>query len=253
MSPPKPRLKVGRFEAGLAAVRGGRRAEARTWLRLACADDPSNDAAWLWLASVTDDPNEAIRYLERALALNPANHKARAGIEQLRVHAATSWHCPICLTRADSPRNACPECRAVLDLAQGDAAIGNPYPDVMRIREGAARLGAKAKNKPDFETCYFLGMALLNLGKPEIAILHFRSCRTLRPEDKSFSAHVDLLELRARGGRPTHVPAAASFPERIGPAPQIDSGGGRQHNDAQVGWHDNAQERLPNHRGTRRK
>ncbi len=187
-------IKIGRFEAGVAAARGNRRAEARSWLRLACADDPNNESAWLWLASATDDSDEAIRHLQRALELNPANEKARAGIEQLRSRSPVIWHCPICLAMAESPPPKCPQCRAVLDLARGDEAIGNPNPNVMRIQEGAARLSNKLKAKPDFQTHYFLGVALLNLGKPEAALAHFRTCQQLSPADKSLATHVDLLE-----------------------------------------------------------
>jgi CheY-like chemotaxis protein len=190
----KSALAVARFEAGVAAAQADRRAEARQWLLQVCAENPANEASWLWLASVTDEPAEAIGYLERALKLNPANERARTGIEHFRALANPEWFCPICQARSKAKFTTCSSCGAVLDLARGDAAIGNPSPNVGKIQEGAARLAAENKAKPDFVGYYYLGMALLNLGKPEEAIGHFRSARTFRPSDEGLAAQVDLLE-----------------------------------------------------------
>jgi twitching motility two-component system response regulator PilG len=197
-------LKVARLEAGVAAANAGHRAEARGWLKLVCAGDPKNESAWLWLAGVTDDPQEAIGHLTQALRLNPANEKARAGIARFRARLAERWNCPICSAVNESQIPVCGDCHAFLDLAQGDAAIGNTDPNVKRIRAGVARLKERLSRGPDFFTQYFLGMALLNLGRLEEAIEQFRSCRAMKPKDNVFSAQVDLLERAvAEADRPT--------------------------------------------------
>jgi CheY-like chemotaxis protein len=82
----------------------------------------------------------------------------------------------------------------VLDLAQGDAAIGNPSADIAKIRTGAARLADVVRNDPSFINRYYLGIALLNLGKPDEAIGHFRAARGLRPNDSGLAAQVDHLQ-----------------------------------------------------------
>lgn len=187
-------LKVARFEAGIAAAHAGNRAEARGWLKLVCADDPKNVEAWLWLAGVTDDLHEGIGHLEQALRIDPANEKARTGIAQLRARVAARWYCPICSAANESQNPKCGTCYAVLDLAQGDAAIGNPSPDFEKIEAGVARLLDLLSRKADFFTRYFLGMALLNLGRVEEAVEQFRTCRAMKPNDAVFAGQVELLE-----------------------------------------------------------
>lgn len=205
----KAALKVGRFEAGVAAARAGNRPAARFWLAKACAEDPANEAAWLWLAGVTDDPATAIGFLERALKLNPANEQARVGIERFREILASPWCCAICLARSNAEFTTCPNCRAILDFGRGDLAIGNPCPDFDKIERGAARLLAEVRAKPDFANQYYLGMALLNLGKPEKALAHFRSAQALNANDRAFASQVDLLD-RA-------LTEASRPPGRMGP------------------------------------
>lgn len=187
-------LRAGRFEAGVAAAKAQRRAEARELLRQVCAEDPNHEAAWLWLAGATDDPAEATNCLEQALRINPNNPKARAGLSHFRDQTPTPWACPICRARADGKADPCPACRAVLDLGMADKALGNPDPDKAKIWEGAARLAALARSRPDFLTCYYLGMALLNLGRPDEAVPHFRTARQLRPRDVAFAAQLARLE-----------------------------------------------------------
>jgi lipoprotein-anchoring transpeptidase ErfK/SrfK len=61
------------LRAAAAAARAGRRDEAYRRLHEAVAADPSNEAAWLWLAGVSDQPDEVLAALDRVEQLNP-NH-----------------------------------------------------------------------------------------------------------------------------------------------------------------------------------
>lgn len=189
-------IKVARLDAGVSAAQANRKDDARRWLKAACSDEPANESAWLWLASVTDIAAEAIEYLQKALQLNPANERARVGIERLRaeIQVGQRWGCPICLAEASARFTTCPQCRAVLDLARGDEAIGNPNPDVAKIRAGAERLSAALRSDPNFVHRYYLGMALLNLGKPDEAIGHFRAARSMRANDSGLANQIELLQ-----------------------------------------------------------
>jgi lipoprotein-anchoring transpeptidase ErfK/SrfK len=62
-----------RLEDAIRAARAGNRHEAYQLLRRVIDADPSNEAAWLWLAAVTDQPREARLALRRVEQLNPAN------------------------------------------------------------------------------------------------------------------------------------------------------------------------------------
>jgi CheY-like chemotaxis protein len=206
-------FKVARFQAGVAAADAGRRGEARGWLSQVCADDPKNEAAWLWLAAVSDDPVEAICHLKQALRLNPANEKARAGIAQFRARIAAQWNCPICSAVNESKIPKCADCHAFLDLAEGDAAIGNASPRVTKIEAGIAQLTARLSNGPDYFTHYFLGMALLNLGRLEQAVEQFRSCRAMKPDDAVLAGQVNLLQQAlAEADRPIDPDAQSAPP-----------------------------------------
>jgi twitching motility two-component system response regulator PilG len=72
---------------GIAAARAGDKGRTRRLLREATGLDPSNELAWLWLAGVAESPQEGVACLERVLALNPANERARAGIHSVRLQA----------------------------------------------------------------------------------------------------------------------------------------------------------------------
>jgi twitching motility two-component system response regulator PilG len=83
-------LRSARLQAGIAEAKAGRRAVARHYLQDATADDPTNVPAWLWLASVTEVPPEAVECYARVLALEPANERARAGLVSAGLKAAAA-------------------------------------------------------------------------------------------------------------------------------------------------------------------
>ncbi|HET7011263.1 MAG TPA: L,D-transpeptidase family protein [Anaerolineales bacterium] len=56
--------------------------EARRWARLAVRLDPTNEAAWLTLAGVSE-PRAGLAYAARALAINPRSRAARKAIHWL--------------------------------------------------------------------------------------------------------------------------------------------------------------------------
>jgi len=70
------------LKAAIEAAKAGRRGEAYQLLKQLVASDPSDEAAWFWLAGVTDQPDEALTALERVERLNP---------EHPRLEAARRW------------------------------------------------------------------------------------------------------------------------------------------------------------------
>jgi twitching motility two-component system response regulator PilG len=75
---------------GVTAAKRGDKAQARTLLRRAAEEDPENEAAWLWLAGVTETPAESMTCLQRVLKINPRNDQARKGILSLRLQAGVA-------------------------------------------------------------------------------------------------------------------------------------------------------------------
>jgi HEAT repeat protein len=76
------------LEMGIAAARSGNRAEARMLLEGVTLQEPDNEEAFLWLSFVLDEPNLALRCLERVLEINPNNEQAKRGLAWLRSQQA---------------------------------------------------------------------------------------------------------------------------------------------------------------------
>lgn len=64
------------LENGIAAAQKGDRRSARLLLDLAVEADPQLAEAWLWLASISDYPEELLTYLDKVLEIDPDNQKA---------------------------------------------------------------------------------------------------------------------------------------------------------------------------------
>lgn len=65
-----------KLPAGIRAARQGNRAEARVLLLQATEAEPENEDAWLWLASISEYPEELLVFLNNVLSLNPENERA---------------------------------------------------------------------------------------------------------------------------------------------------------------------------------
>ena len=77
------------IEQGLTAARVGDIEDARRLLRQATQDMPDNVEAWLGLAGVVDSLAEKQQCFAQALALDPANSEAKAGLAMVEQKLAT--------------------------------------------------------------------------------------------------------------------------------------------------------------------
>jgi len=73
------------LQLGIEAAREGNREEARNMFGLLTRQQPNNLQAWLWLAGVSDGPDERRAALERALEIEPTNELAIKGLQRLGV------------------------------------------------------------------------------------------------------------------------------------------------------------------------
>lgn len=64
------------LEAGIKAAQHGNRAEAKILLLRATETEPGNEEAWMWLASVSEYPEELLGFLSHVLEINPTNERA---------------------------------------------------------------------------------------------------------------------------------------------------------------------------------
>ncbi len=64
------------LQAGIKAAQEGKRADARHLLLQVTEAEPDNENAWLWLASISEYPEELLGFLNNILAVNPKNTRA---------------------------------------------------------------------------------------------------------------------------------------------------------------------------------
>ncbi len=101
------------LETGIRAARKGNKNLARRLLLKVTELDPSREEAWLWLASVAEDSEEARVYLQTVLALNPDNRRALEGLQWVEGQAlpeAEARLCPECQNAIPGGESSCPLC-----------------------------------------------------------------------------------------------------------------------------------------------
>lgn len=72
------------LQLGIQAARQGNRAAARRLLLQVVDQDPNNELAWIWMASVAETVVERRNYLERVLEINPNNERAKQALSRLK-------------------------------------------------------------------------------------------------------------------------------------------------------------------------
>jgi hypothetical protein len=96
-----------KVKQAMAAFKAGRKEEARTLLMAVVDENESHETAWLYLSAMVDTLEEQQICLENVLAINPANEKARKGLDSLNQK------------RAAQPKPAAP---------QAPTAFNAPFP-----------------------------------------------------------------------------------------------------------------------------
>lgn len=74
----------------IAIAKAGDKPKARTLLVEAASLDPKNELVWLWRASVSEEPIDALKSLEAVLNINPNNDHARQAIRATRLNAGVA-------------------------------------------------------------------------------------------------------------------------------------------------------------------
>jgi hypothetical protein len=91
---PESKLTASQLvDRGIQAIKAGRGDIAEKILRRAVALDEMHELGWLWLSAVVEDENK-IACLEKALAINPHNRRAQAGLDVLRRKLGTAQPAP---------------------------------------------------------------------------------------------------------------------------------------------------------------
>lgn len=71
------------LRTAIQAAQSGNKAIARRILEQVVEQDPANEVAWLWMTSVVDSVDERRACLEKVLAVNPNNERAKQAFDKL--------------------------------------------------------------------------------------------------------------------------------------------------------------------------
>jgi len=82
-----PVLNVPALQEGIAAAKAGDFETARKLLHEAAESVPGQDVAWMWLARIAPNPDQAMACLQRVLAGDPTHAAARAALPAIRLQA----------------------------------------------------------------------------------------------------------------------------------------------------------------------
>jgi tetratricopeptide (TPR) repeat protein len=192
-------LRGARLEAGLASLRDGNKREARQHLLRVVAEDWRNERAWLALGAAADLVQDTVTALEQVLAINPANPQARqwrAQHQGRQAGAGSPCRCPLCRSASAAVHGRCPSCQAVLSLGNLDAILDNHRADQKQMREAIAHYEAERRNRSEFASYYWLGLAYLNANRPGPGTRCLRVAAKLRPDYPVFRCVVRRLAKR---------------------------------------------------------
>lgn len=210
-------LKRLLLQEGITAARHNRKEEARELLLELVHLDALNEVAWLWLATLAKDIEEATRYTARVLQINPNNERAVAWMEKLRpamaapartipdpalsahlnTQSSSGWNCPLCEHETICAFSRCPHCQAIVSLTSLDEILNNKDVNVSLVREAVHRLEKQAEGEQaEYQTLFNLGLGYLNLNRLDDGAKYLRRASELKLKDARLKAQVEnLLEL----------------------------------------------------------
>jgi twitching motility two-component system response regulator PilG len=189
---------------GIAAAKDGNKSLAYQLLQKATKVNPDGELGWLWLAGVSESPQEAVEYLKRVLAINPANQHAISGLKWAQGKLAEAqdtegsersagWCCPLCQTQFTEQLTVCRSCGAVLTFNDLDALMRNKGAKQAIILDAIERLRNGEEDEASFDTHYHLALAYLNLGQIDGGTVRLRQALRLRPDDSFLISRLEEL------------------------------------------------------------
>ncbi len=189
---------------GIAAAKDGNKKLAYHLFQKATKVNPEGELGWLWLAGVSESPQEAVEYLKRVLAINPTNHQAISGLKWVQGKQAEAqdtdgsdgsagWSCPLCQTQFAEQLTVCRSCGSVLTFNDLDALMRNKGAKQTVILDAIKRLRSGEEDEASFDTHYNLALAYLNLGQIDGGTVRLRQALRLRPDDSFLESRLEEL------------------------------------------------------------
>ncbi len=213
---------------GIAAAKNGDRENARQLLMQATELDSLSEDAWMWLASISDYPEELVAFLNNVLTVNPANDRAKKWLAETEallssstaqsenfdldldaVEASSAFesisperrathvaNCPFCADENDAASIQCKTCRATLSLSDIDNFFSNT-PDRALIHEALAEMASEWDlNDLNEKELMAVGLGHLNLRNFDDGLRYLRELLDRSPNNVILSGQLNTLAIR---------------------------------------------------------
>jgi twitching motility two-component system response regulator PilG len=193
----RKQLVTGLIQQGIAAAKQDDKATALYLLLQAVDEEPNNETAWLWLASVAETLEDKLYYLHKVLEINPNNNHACKSVEILKqqmVKSSKSWSCPICQTISQKQITQCEECGMVFTLDDIDKLLTNNAVNQELIRAKLNWLKESLTDNSTPSDYYLLGIIYLNLQDVSMGLACLQAAMRLNPSDETLRPHIGYLK-----------------------------------------------------------
>jgi twitching motility two-component system response regulator PilG len=217
------------LKKGIAAATNGERENARQLLMQATEINSLSEDAWMWLASISDYPEELVAFLNNVLTVNPENERAKKWLAETESLIAKSTghanefendldtveavsvfesmpavrrpanfaNCPFCADENDAGVYQCKTCRATLSLSDIESFFSNAHVDRALIHEALAEM-ASEWNLDDLneKELMAVGLGYLNVQKFDEGLIYFRELLDRDPNNVILAGQLNTLAIR---------------------------------------------------------
>lgn len=199
----------------ITAAKLGQRQLARKLLGELVERDPKNESAWLWIAALSEDKQQAMDALARVLDINPNNQQALnalalARLQESRLHLAgggqkpaasdngrqpaaaaqrqapagpspAAWACPVCHSPSPRAERRCSRCGVLAALGEPEEFAENKGVNEDAVLQAMQRLQARLAKQESFTDRLLMALCLLNLNRSAEAVPHLQKAAGLQP------------------------------------------------------------------------
>lgn len=200
----------------ITAAKLGQRQLARQILADLIERDPRNESAWLWVAALSEDKQQAMEALGRVLDINPNNQQALNALALARLqesgaryarggsspsarsnngHAPTArpappapaappavaWTCPVCGAHSARAERRCPRCGILAVIAEPEEYAQNKGVSEDSLQETMQRVQARLARQDGFTGRMLMALCLLNLNRSAEALPHLKKAVEFQP------------------------------------------------------------------------
>ena len=209
--------KTGLLSDAVQAIRLGQKRLAREILASIINADPRNEQAHVWSAAIAETPEEAVRFLECELEINPSNSMAfntlaAQGLQSISKQpdantaepsnipapepAVQESACSLCNDKRPAEAPVCPGCGAAFSIYEMSTLSTNGGVNERLIEECIQALIAQNEANPSHDLYMSIGLGYLCLNRSGEALPYLTRAWELRSNDVRLRRFVEALASR---------------------------------------------------------